>query len=88
MITNEFDTLEFTKRAQQHGFTGDQSEFLAEQTLILLNQILVARFVLKEELVNFESRMRSFHYEMSSWILGSIAAIMTICEVFFHLIWR
>lgn len=88
MESTRFDTLKFSKRAMTVGFTQQQAEFHANEMADLLNSTLVTKVYLKQELARLESRMRSFHYQISGTILGGIATLVTILESVFHFLWR
>lgn len=83
----EFDTLEYTERAVAIGIPRAQAEFHARETAELLNQTVITRATLKQELSELEIRMRSFHYQISGTILGGTAAIITILESILHFLW-
>ena len=87
-MDNVFDALEFKRRAQAAGFTEDQAYFQAHEIAELLNSTVVTHAVLKQELAEMETRMRNFHFQVSGTILGSLAALITILESIFHLVWR
>lgn len=81
-----FDTLQFAKRALAAGFTQKQAEFQAEEIANLLDDALVTKTTLKQELSNSEHRMQTYHNRLSWQMLGAAATLITISQAVFHFI--
>lgn len=79
-----FDTLQFTKRAISAGFSQRQAEFQAEEMAIIINETLVTKLFLKQELSGLESRLQSFQFKMAWTLLGGVATIIGIMQALIH----
>jgi hypothetical protein len=86
-----FDTLSYSKRAQQAGYTVQQAEFQAQEFAKLLDDTLVTKAdlkhemtALKHEIIALESRMQSFQYKMTWTLLGGVTTVIGIVQAISH----
>lgn len=81
---NLFDTLEYTKRAIGAGFSPQQAEFQAREMASLLSETVVTRTILRQELIDLETRMRNFQYRIARTALASTATAVAVLQTVFH----
>ena len=72
-----FDTLKYTKRAMAAGIPQDAAEFHAEELATVINDSLVTKDYLQQELAALENRL--------IWkLMGVIGFMLTVSQVVGH----
>lgn len=79
-----FDTLRFTKRATEAGFTLKQAEFQAAEVAELVSTILVTRSFLRREMRELEARLQAFQTKITWVMLGGISALLSVGQILTH----
>ncbi len=77
-----FNTLQYAKRAVKAGYTQEQAEEMAT----LVNDILVTKDDLKDELDALEAKIQAFHYKMMWTLLGGISSVIGIAQTITYLV--
>lgn len=75
-----FNTFKFVKRAILAGFTEKQAEFQADEMTKFMSENLVTKSFLKNELREFEIRVKIFLYQL----VGGSLAILGGMQTLFH----
>jgi hypothetical protein len=76
-----FDTLAYSKRAQQIGFKQEQAEFLAKETAELITDELVTRDYLDNRLTVLQ---KDLMLKLGGMMIGCTAAIISILGFILH----
>lgn len=79
-----FDTLQYAKRAISAGFTQEQAEFQTEELASLLDDSLITKTILKQELSILENRLQLFQYRFYWAMLGSVSTLLTVVQLVLH----
>lgn len=83
-----FDTLKYTKEAVAAGFSQQQAEFQAEKMAELVNDTLVTKDYLKNELTHMEHRILRFVNKTGWIIVTGIPTILFVVSSLYHMVWK